>query len=173
MCPYRDFSSKIIPIKRSEDLKFQQLNSCPPPLSGKRAIVPSLGVSPYVMSVYQNRGDVLRRVLRDKDGNFIGINNDFTNFLCEGLQCDSFRQRADSHFGSDFYSEKRQKWIGHVGDLTDGTADFTVSILGPRLGSPAFSLVSMTGYLYFQEEVIMTGYPKRIVSLFNIVKPFK
>lgn len=172
MCPYQDFSSNLIPIKRLQDIHLDWFKSCPVPLRGKRAIVPTLGVSPYIISVYQKEGDVMRKLLRDKNGNFIGVNNDFTDILCEGLQCDSFHLRAASHLGPDFYSEKNKKWVGHVGELLDGTADFTVSILGPRFGSSAFNFVSMSGNLYHQEVIVMTGFPKRIISLFNVVKPF-
>lgn len=100
------------------------------------------------------------------------MDNDLTSMLCEGLQCKAFTLGKPKDRKFDSYEPNEQKWRGGTGDIIDGTATFKVGFtIPPRQAYLDTSITS--SYSYFIERGFGIGYPRPIVSLFNIVKPYE
>lgn len=104
-------------------------------------------------------------------GNLLGVDNDVTSFLCECLQCGSFYLRINMDNDFEYYSLKKQRIIGGLWELMQGTATFRVGFYGVPQG--VLPLTSYTGFAYLSEQGFSIGYPRPVVSLFNAVKVFE
>lgn len=137
-------------------------------MEGKRAVVSTLAAPPQVLVKRHPGGK--KTLVKDNFGNLAGTDNDFASFLCEGLKCDSFLLRTTLGNQWDHYSQKDQKWKGRIGEVIDGSADFTLGNLDHA--QSGLMATSFTGYLYHSEIGFVTGHPKIVLSLYNITKPF-
>lgn len=104
-------------------------------------------------------------------GNLLGVDNDLTSLLCEGLQCGSFHLRISQDNDFDYYLPDEQRWTGGIGEVIDGTATFRVGFYRPP--AEAHYATSYTGFAYLIEHGFSIGYPRPAVSLFNVIKPFE
>lgn len=149
VCPYQMFSNKPVLLRKMGDVLRTLSKPCPPPLKGKKASITTVGNTPFVLARPKpDPNDKTKKIgVVEKDpktGNLLGVDNEISSLLCQGLQCESYSLSVPSSNRFDQYSAKDKKRKGRTGELLAGKADFALGF--PTAPRQAYMRLSITGY---------------------------
>lgn len=145
---------------------------CPSPLEGQTPVVSTIGSNPYVLATFekpQNGRRIKVPILEEGTGNNLGVDFDITQLVCSRLRTNHFKLVTLQKF--DFFDRVRQRWMGRVGTILDGQADFAVGFPGIR--GPEMEVIDITNWVHVNVAGFSGGHSQLISPLFNIVRPFR